>query len=118
MAITVVNPNPTTFGFVLNATSSDASGCEELMAAPAAGTSIILQKLTINSTAQITVTIGEGETSGAVTTALIGPLDMAAHGTVQFDFGNGGLALSAATSLTVDTSGAGAICIFAQGKVI
>lgn len=117
MAVAVTTPTPGKFGFILNATSADASGCEELKAAPAAGTSIIIDHLTINNGANaISITIGEGETTGAVTTALIGPIAMAANTSLQFLF-NYGMVLTSATSLTVDASGAGDICIFAQGRV-
>jgi hypothetical protein len=117
MAISITTPSPGKFGFILNAVSADASGCEELKAAPAAGKSIIVDHLTINNGANaISITIGEGETGGAVTTALIGPIAMAANSSLQFDF-HDGMILTAATSLTVDASGAGAICVFAQGRV-
>jgi hypothetical protein len=118
MAITVTNPKPGKFGFILNGVSADASGCEELKAA-VAGKSIIVDHLTINNGANaISITIGEGETGGAVTTALIGPIAMAANTSLQFDFMRGGMKLTAATSLTVDASGAGAVCIFAQGRTV
>lgn len=122
MAISITTPSPGKFGFILNATSADASGCEELKGAPGAGLSIIVDHLTINNGANaISITIGEGETGGAVTTALIGPIAMAANTSIQWDFLNGmvsqGMVLTAATSLTVDASGAGAICIFVQGRV-
>lgn len=122
MAISVTTPTPSKFGFILNATSADASGCEELKAAPAAGLSIIVDFLCINNGANaISITIGEGETGGAVTTALIGPIAMAANSSIAFDFTRGfavkGMALTPATSLTVDASGAGAICVFAIGRV-
>jgi len=117
MAISVTNPSPRKFGFILNATSADASGCEELKAAPAAGTSIIVDHITINSGAAITITIGEGETAGAVTTALLGPIAFAANQSMQWDFYPHGMKLTAAMSLTVDASGAGAICIFVTGRV-
>jgi hypothetical protein len=117
MAISVTTPSPGKFGFILNATSADASDCEELKAAPAAGLSIIVDHLTINNGANaISITIGEGKTGGAVTTALIGPVAMAANTSIQFDFPYG-MVLTEATSFTVDASGAGAICIFAQGRV-
>ena len=117
MAISVTNPAVGKFGFFLNATSADVSGCEELRAAPGAGLSIYVDHLTINSGAAITITIGEGETGGAVTTALIGPVSFAANQSMQWTFLNGGMKLTAATSLTVDASGAGAICIFASGRI-
>ena len=118
MAVTVNNLQPGEFGFILNATSADVSGCEELKAAPGAGKNIILDTLSISTGAAIDITIGEGETTGAVTTALIGPVTMAEDQTVQFDFrGRGGMILTANTSLTVDASGAGAVCVVCCGRV-
>lgn len=117
MAISVTTPSPGKFGFILNATSADASGCEELKAAPGAGLSIIVDHLTVNSGAAITITIGEGKTGAGVTTALIGPVSFAANQSLQWDFLKGGMKLTAATSLTVDASGAGDICVFVQGRV-
>ncbi len=117
MAINVTTPAPAKAGFFLNATSADASGCEELKAAPAAGTSIVLDHLTVNSGAAITITIGEGKTGAGVTAALLGPITFAAGQTLQWDFRNGGMKLTAATALTVDAGGAGTVCIFAQGRV-
>lgn len=117
MAIAVTTPTSGKSGFIINATSADASGCEELKAAPAAGTSILVDHITINNGANaISITIGEGETTGAVTTALIGPIAMAANTSIQFTFPQG-MKLTAATALTVDASGAGAVCIFAVGRV-
>ena len=118
MAISITTPQSGKFGWIINAASADASGCEELKAAPAAGTSIIVDHLTINNGANaISITIGEGESGpGSVTTALIGPIAMAANTSLQWNF-HDGIVLTAATSLTVDASGAGAICIFAQGRI-
>ena len=118
MAITLNTSQVQTSGFAVVGYSANASACEELKAAPAAGTSIIIDHLTINNGASaISITIGEGETGGAVTTALIGAIAMAANTSIQWDFYPAGLVLTAATSLTVDASGAGAICIFAQGRI-
>jgi len=118
MSISITTPQPGKSGFIINATSADASGCEELKAAPAAGVSIKVDHLTINNGANaISITIGEGETTpGSVDTALIGPIAMVANSSIQFDFPYG-MVLTAAKSLVVDASGAGAICIFARGRV-
>ncbi len=117
MAISITTPSPGKFGFIINATSADASGCEILKAAPAAGLSIVVEHLTINNGANaINVTIGQGVAGGAVETALIGAIAMAANSSLQWDFLQG-MVLTAAKSLTVDTSGAGNICIFACGRV-
>ena len=116
MAIAVTTPTPGKFGWIINATSADATGCEELKAAPAAGLSLVVDHLTINNGANaISITIGSGAGAGAVETALIGPIAMAANTSLQFMFPYG-MVLTAAKSFTVDASGAGAICIFAQGR--
>ena len=117
MAIVVTTPAAGTFGFFLNGVSADASACEELKAAPATGLSIYLDHLTVSSDSAITVTIGAGETGGAVTVALLGPIPFAINQQMQWTFLNGGLKLTAATSLTVDSSGAGNLNIFASGRV-
>lgn len=115
MAITLTTPQ-TKVGFLVNGVSADASGCEELVAA-VTGKSIKVRHLTINNGANaISITIGAGETEGAVTTALIGPIAFAANTSLQWDF-NPPMQLAAATSLMVDASGAGAICILAQGVI-
>ena len=117
MAISVTNPNPGTTGFFLNATSADASGVEELKAA-IAGKSIYVTHMTISSAAAITISIGEGETvAGTIDTVFIGPVTFAVNETVQWNFLNGGMKLTAATSLVVESSGAGNINVFASGYV-
>ena len=116
MAIAITTPTPNKFGWILNATSADASGCETLKAAPGAGLSIIVDHLTINSAAAITVTVGQGINAGAVTLALIGPVSFAVNQSIQWDFPNG-MVLAANTVLSIDASGAGAICIFAWGRI-
>jgi len=116
MAIAITTPQPGKFGWIINAISADVSGCEELKAAPAAGTAIYIDHLTINSGAAITITIGQGKTGAAVTTALIGPVSFAANQSMQWTFPYG-MRLTAATALTVDASGAGNICVFASGRI-
>jgi len=117
MAISITTPQPGKAGFVINATSADASGCEELKAAPAAGVSIKVDHITINNGANaISITIGQGVAAGGVEAAIIGPIAMAANTSIQWDFPYG-IVLTAAKALTVDASGAGAICIFARGRV-
>jgi hypothetical protein len=118
MAITVTNPTVGKFGWFLNATSANASGCEELKAAPAAGLSIYVDHLTISSDAAITVSIGEGESvPGTPDTVLLGPVPFAINQCIQWNFLNGGMKLTAAKSLTVDASGAGNINVFASGRI-
>lgn len=118
MAINVTNPAVGKFGFFLNATSANASGCEELKAAPATGLSIYVDHLTISSDAAITVSIGEGESvPGTPDTVLLGPVPFAVNQCIQWNFLNGGMKLTAAKSLVVDASGAGNINVFASGRV-
>jgi hypothetical protein len=117
MAISITTPQPGCFGWIINATSADVSACEELLAAPAAGLGIIVDHITINNGAGAqSITIGEGETGGAVTTALIGPVAMAANTSLQWDFPSG-IVLTEATSLTVDSSSNTALCVFAYGRI-
>ncbi len=123
MAWTVTTPDHGAMagnGFILNGVeTADASNCEILKAAPATGLSIFVDHLTINNGGNaISITIGEGQAANAVVTALIGPIAMAANTSIQFDFtSKGGMKLTAATLLAVDASGAGNLCVFADGRV-
>jgi len=118
MAIALTNPAVGTFGFFLNATSVDVSGVEVLKAAPGAGLSIYVDHITLNSTAAIALSIGEGETvPGTVDTVLIGPVEFPALQTLQWDFRNGGIKLTANTLLCIDADGAGNICCFVSGRI-
>ena len=116
MAITVTTPTAKN-GFILNATSADASGCEELKAAES-GKTIKVRQLTMsnNSEGTLTMTIGGGETGGAVTAALLGPVSLLTGQSMSWTF-NPPMEAGASTALVVDASGAGAICVFAQGEV-
>jgi len=120
MSITLTTPDtgPGSFnGFIVNGVSADASACEVLKAAPATGVSIYINRLTINNgAAALSHTIGEGETTSAPDTALIGPIAMAANTSLVFDF-YPPMKLTAATELVVDSSGAGAVCVFVQGYI-
>lgn len=117
MAIAVTTP-ASKVGFIVNGISADASGCEELLAA-VTGKQIKVRQLTIsnNSVGALTVTIGEGETvPGSVDNALIGPVSLLSGQSMQWVF-NPDMELTVSKSLVVDASGAGAICVFAQGVI-
>lgn len=115
MSITVTSP-ASRVGFIKNAVSADASGCEEIIAATS-GKQIKIRHLTINNGENaLSHTIGEDENASAVKTSLIGPIAMAANTSLQWDF-NPPLELTAGAALTVDSSGAGAVCVFAQGEI-
>ena len=117
MAYTATALQPATCGFAVNAVTDDASGCEELVAAPGAGKYLVLRQVIISCVAAITITIGAGETAGAVTSPVLGPLTFVATSPVSIFTFNPGIKLAANTSLTVDASGAGAATIFVQGDV-
>ena len=115
MAITLDTHSVDRAGFVANGYSADWSGCEELVAA-VTGQSIYVEKVYISSGAAITLTLGIGETGGAVTNELIGPVYMAANSNTFFEFTRP-IKLTAATALVADGSGAGAATIVVQGYI-
>jgi hypothetical protein len=119
MAITKNNLTPAGAGFAVNASSSDAQGCEELVAAPGTGKSLYLTQIQVSCVSAITVTIGAGKNGAAVLAVLLGPFNFAATSgsPVNLTFRGKGIKLTANTSLTVDTSGAGAIQIYAEGYI-
>lgn len=103
-------------GFAVNATSADLSGTEELVAAPGAGKFIHITRVVVITVATITVTIGAGETAGAVTAVLLGPSIAFTAALVPWvtEF-IPAVKLDENVALTVDASGAGAVNIFVQG---
>lgn len=115
MAITLVTNSVKNYGFVANGTSADLSGTETLVAA-VAGKSIYVERLVINFGAAVNVTIGAGETTGAVTDVVIGPVYGAANSTVDMKFDRP-VMLAAATALVADASGSGNVTIVVQGHV-
>jgi hypothetical protein len=118
MAITLNSMQCAGFGFSANGYSADASGCEDLVAAPGAGNQLCLTHLMINVAANLTVTLGSGEAAGSVEAVLIGPLYLLAGSTLMWDFRNLGIVLPENKSLTVDSSGAGGVTVFAQGHIL
>lgn len=115
----ITTPTPGKFGWIINATCSDASACEELKAAPGAGLSIILDHITLNNGSAGTqdITIGSGETGpGSVETALIGPISMAVNDSIQWDFPQG-MVLAENKSLTVDSGDTHNLMVFAYGRI-
>ncbi len=118
MAITLTTPQPAGSGFAVNGTSADLSACEILIAAPATGVSIYLERVSISCAADIDVTIGEGETTGDVTTEILGPVTFkAAGGNAFVHVFRQPIKLTAATALTCDASGAGQTTILVEGYI-
>jgi hypothetical protein len=99
----------------VNASSADASGCEEIVATPGAGYALVVTRLVIHVGAAINVTIGAGETGpGSVEAVVVGPLGGAA-GTYALDVRARPIQITANKSLTFDASGAGVVCVYAEG---
>ena len=118
MAITITTntPNDDVFGnaFSIQGVSANLSGCEELKAAPAAGVSIYLDSVLLSTDTAVSITIGEGETSSAPTTARFGPIFLPANTTVAWIFRRP-IKMTAATSLTIDASGAANVTAVVEG---
>lgn len=124
MAITKNAPGRAATGWAVNATTADASGTEELVAAPGTGLSLYLEQVSITcAVADITITIGTGEAAGAVETVVIGPVATPTQTTAagyipatQYTWKfTQPLKLTAEKSLTVDASAAGAVQVYAEG---
>ena len=96
-------------GFILNATSADASGTETLQAG-VAGKKIKVRHVTMNN---LTAGALSFTLSGAA--ALIGPISIGANSSLQWDF-NPLMELTTAQALEI-TADAGNICVFAQGVI-
>ena len=116
-AITTVSPARTNAGWIVAANSADLSGCESLVAA-VSGKSIVVDYMVVNTDTALNVTIGEGETTGAVTTWKTPPLYLPANGFVIVPCPPGGMKLTAASALTIDASGAGNVSVYAWGRYI
>ena len=106
---------PQGYGAII--TSADASGAETVQASPGAGKKLTMSTLVVNSGAAITVTVGWGESGNAVESVVVGPLSMAANSSVPIRF-NPPVVSPAAKTLTVDSSGAGDVMIYASGLVV
>lgn len=115
MAVTTTTSTPGRKGAISNSNSADLSGTEILRAAPASGISIYLRGCIIcnGGTAQ-NVTIGEGETGGAVTTIIYGPIYMAANSQSPNLVTGEPVKLTAATALTADASGTTDVTIISE----
>jgi len=113
MAITTVT-NTSRSGWVVNGYTDDASGCETVLAA-VSGKRHVIEHLTLVCGSAIDVTIGDGESSSAVETVRVGPLDMAAGSSVSIPF-PGGLYCTSAKAITIDAEGAGKVCVVVQGR--
>ena len=116
-ASTIAPAQKVPVGWSVNASNADLSGCEIVVAAPATGLSLHLSKLSVFTVADVSVTVGFGETTSAVTAAgiVLGPVSLGANGSTSVDF-EPPIAGAAATALVADASGAGVVTVVAQGE--
>lgn len=117
MATVVTSSQSFPTGFSISLNSDDLRGCEELVAAPGAGKAIEVDTVTISAGAAMDVTLGAGESSGAVETVLIGPIYLAANSTVAVPLQKP-IRLATNKAITADASAAGNVSIVAQGRIV
>jgi len=106
-------------GWIVNATSADISGTEQLVATPGAGKNLYISKLVVNSDAAITVTIGTVDTAGDIDAGdrLLGPHAFAVNSTFYWEFEHP-LQVGDNLPILADASGAGNVHVFMEGYTI
>ncbi len=112
MAITLKTNEVQGAGFVANGHSADWSGCETIVAA-VASKSIYIERIYISAQDVALFTFGAGETTGSVTTVVLGPVT----GNVGEMVFTRPLKITAATALVVDCDSAVAATIVVQGFI-
>lgn len=115
MAITLTTNNVQGAGFIANGYSADWSGCETIVAA-VSGKSIYIERIYINSEGADTFTFGAGETGGAVTATILGPIYSPGYLLLEMVFTRP-LVVTASTALVIDAAGATAATIIVQGFI-
>lgn len=100
----------------LSYSSTDVSGTEELKAA-VAGKCHYIEKIMIFCASAITISIGGGETAGALTATYLGPLPFAATSAVYvIEFPEEAMVIPLATALCIDSSAGGNVFIWVEGR--
>lgn len=102
-------------GWVENLQTTSGTGTEIIKAAPGPGLNLYLEEVIIVSGTATTVIIGSGETSGAVTTKLIGPIEMTTSGRPYKIRFPRPIIVDVNTSLTVDSGVAGNVQVSTTG---
>lgn len=107
--------------FYISASSADASGTEEILAAVARAShyvSKIIIKCCPAAAAVITVSIGSGETTGALTTAHLDLIPFSGDAGAEFrlDLGKKGIKFVEGQSIAIDASAAGLVHVYIEGK--
>lgn len=96
--------------WAINCNDTDASGTDQIVAAPGTGKHLYLQYITINTPTAEQVTILDGAN------VLLGPVYLAVGATfVTYDFGETGLQLDPNSALNVDTAATVDVTIFVKG---
>lgn len=108
MAISITSPQAQV-GYIINATSADASGTETLLA----GTSG--QRIKIRHISMHNLTVGALSFTLSGAAALIGPVSIGANSSLRWDF-NPAMVLAYGQDLEI-TADAGNILVFVQGAV-
>jgi hypothetical protein len=98
----------------VNGSTTDASSCEELRAAPGIGYQLVIERLFISIGGPVAVTLGEDELAGDVASVLLGPLG-GAPGTYELDFREQPIVMTANKALTIDANGAGIVDVYVEG---
>lgn len=113
--IVMRNPPLDSNKWYVDYTSTDVSGCEELLAA-VSGKSHYLEKIIIDCASAITISIGGGETTSALTSTFLGAIPFAATtGQKVYEFPDEALVIGESVALCIDASGAGNVHIWAEG---
>src|SRR4030042_6508143 len=89
-----------------NGSSDDFSGWEPLVPAPGSGYELCLERVTLGICGAITVTLGENESSGALSKTLFGPFGGGAM-IVPLDFRDNPVVLAPNKDFCIEASGAG-----------
>jgi hypothetical protein len=108
------NQGTITSRWLVNASSADASGAEEIKEAPGDGYELVIRRLRIAIGGNVTVTLGSAELSSGVKTTLVGPIGGAAMA-IDLDFGEDCLVLEPNSSFVIDASGAAVVWVLAEG---
>lgn len=101
-------------------TSADVTGTEELLAA-VAGKSHYIRKIVIScGTNSATISLGSGETTGALTSTQIGPVAFSASTAHPFelDFGEKAIKIAAGVAFNIDGVTTAPVWIYFEFKTV
>jgi hypothetical protein len=107
--------------FFKSASSVDASNTEEILAAVARSTHYVSKihiKCCPAAASIVTVSIGSGETTGALTTAHLDLIPFSGDAGAEFylDLGKKGIKFVEGQAICIDASGAGLVHVYLEGR--